>query len=301
MIRSFVAFAALFPALAMANVPLAPDAAVTLKAEVEAARQATPRAFAAVDALFAQLPALDARKRGGLLPVGPMLKPLGADGVMPLLEELAFVDRAGAAADLPPGATLAWRVGVLEALGAQRDPRARAVLESAVQQPGAPFEVTRAAAEALGRLGDDAAARFLVHHSRTGPHAQAVLSGMGACRRAAVALRLAEAAAASESPEQAHRLVRALGEVGNSWAWQTPAVRAFAAEESRVREVAAAALVAAFVRFDGEVRQEASNALLVVDAPQTPALVAKARQKADPETSAALNALVERLATNPLR
>jgi hypothetical protein len=67
-----------------------------------------------------------------------------------------------------------------------------------------------------------------------------------------------------------------------------------------VRATAAAALVDAFVR-EPSLRSEASNALMVVDAPSTPALVAAAKPFASSDTVAALDRLLARFAANPAR
>ncbi len=64
---------------------------------------------------------------------------------------------------------------------------------------------------------------------------------------------------------------------------------------------AAAALVAAFLRSQGSLRDAASNALMVVDAPETPALIDAAQASASLEQRTALAALRARFANNPTR
>jgi HEAT repeat protein len=316
MIRSLLTLALLLPSLALAAapgtpLPLSPAQRKELAAQIATARERSPRAFEAVDALFAELPKLDAQKRGRILPVGPMLKPLGADAVMPLIHELAFRDRSQSFAELPPSAVKAWRIGALEALGVQRDVRARPVLEAALRAPaGEDPQVVRAAAEALGRLGDDAAVQTLLHLAQPGmPHQAAVLAGMGSCRRSETTGRLMIELMAEKLPEpaQGRALVRALSDAGNAWAWQTPAVRKYATEEREVRSKAAYALIWAYVRYEDDVRQEAFNALRVVDSPDTAAQMAEVRKSAvllrglaeTPAIYAALDELAKRLESNP--
>jgi hypothetical protein len=72
-------------------------------------------------------------------------------------------------------------------------------------------------------------------------------------------------------------------------------------ERKAVQAIAAKALVEAFVAYGGKVRKTASNALMVVDDPSTPALAQAAKQGASAEVRAALDELVQRFANNPTR
>ena len=70
------------------------------------------------------------------------------------------------------------------------------------------------------------------------------------------------------------------------------------AEEREVRRLAASALVDLFVAGGPAVRQAASNALMVVDAPRD----ARAhRPRREDDNRAPLRALAERFAQNPTR
>jgi hypothetical protein len=121
---------------------------------------------------------------------------------------------------------------------------------------------------------------------------------MGECRRSRVTTALAERLRTTSDEATARIAARSLGRAGNAWAWRTLGDRS---EEARIRETAAKALVDAFVRHDGEARTAASNALMVVDAPQTPALIDEAKKTAGPKTIKALDALATRFARNPAR
>lgn len=278
---------------------LAPSERAALVADIQKARSATPAAFAAVADLRARLGELDAAKRGRFAPIGPMLKRIGPDGLLPMLEHVAI--------DSPPRKGLtdtawsAWRVGLLEAIGTLRDARSAPVLVAVLDGPETDFGVVRAAAAALGKLGTDAAAAKLVAMAKTaGPKQKAVLAGMGHCRRTVVAQVLAAAIAARPDEGTAEDVVRSLGDVGSAWAWDTPVVSA-SGERKAVQAIAAKALVEAFVAYGGKVRKTASNALMVVDDPSTPALAQAAKQGASAEVRAALDELVQRFANNPTR
>lgn len=270
-----------------------------LEVELSRAKAVNPEAFTRLARVLAQVETLDARKRGRLAPVSPLLKALGPDALWPIVERLAFE-----AGEMPTAASarLALDVGLIEAGGYLRDVRAApvwiAILDGAEQRP----EVVRAAAGALARLDTDAAAAKLVALANgDGLRRDAALAMMGNCRRLVVARTLADSAANPLGDARTMQtIIRSLGDVGNAWAWRTPSVRA-RSEEGAVRQVAAQALLTVWLEHDGAVRQAAANALLVVDAPTTPLLLQRARAGASADDRQALDALAIRLANNPAR
>lgn len=272
-----------------------------LSLRIDASRAKVPAAFAAVARVRAELPRLDAQKRGTLPVVTPRLSALGKDALLPMLERLVL-DPDGdftAASSISASARRAWRAGLLEAIGALREPSARDAL-AAFLDDGDPL-VVRAAAEAIGKIGDDDSVRLLLPRiAAAGPTQASIVSGVGACRRASIAKAVASLLATRPEQAVAKAAARALGDVGSSWAWATKKVPAVA-EEHEVRAVAAAALVELFVSSKGEVRQAASNALMVVDDPSTPARIEAAKAGASIDTVAALDALAARFAKNPVR
>jgi hypothetical protein len=278
---------------------LPPAARAVLIGEVAQARQADPDSFAQLKQLRGDLVALDGNKRGRLASVTPALRGLGPRGLLPMLAEIA-VDANGQGA-MTDTAWRAWRIDLLEAVGALRDVRSRAVLEAVLAGPSADLMLLRAAAEALGKLGDDAAAAKLIALSKApGRKGLAVLAGMGHCRREAVATRLAEAMASVGDAREASLVARALGDVGNAWAWQTPAARR-SGEEAAVRGIAAQSLINAFVALGhAEIRESLTKAILVVDEPATPLLIAAAQAGVDADSRAALDALAKRFDQSPL-
>lgn len=265
-----------------------------VRAQVDAARKSDPASFEALAQVRASLGALDAQKRGRQPVVSPVLRDLGPRALFPLIREAAI--SAAPRGELNAAAWDAWRRAVLEVLGELRSPLAAPVFVAVLARTDADFETHRAAAAALGALGDDATVRTLVALSG-GPNRSAVLAGMGSCRRVAIAQTLAQAVAAETDARVLAHVARSLGAVGNAWAWRTPGLPA-PGEEATVRAIAARALVQAFVKGDPFARQAASNALMVVDAPETPALIQEARRIAP---SAALDGLAQRFAKNPTR
>jgi HEAT repeat protein len=270
-----------------------------LRAQIETARAADARPFEAVARVRAGIVRADRVKRGRIAPVSPGLKTLGPAGLLPMLDLLSRGDPS--TAELTDSQWRALSVGLLEAVGALRDPRAEPVLVAVLEGSETDFSVVRAAASALGKLGTDAAAGRLVALAQLpGPKRLAILAGLGDCRRKVAADALAAALGESTDGKEARRLVEALGSIGSSWAWQTPGAGE-KSEEAAVRETAARALVAAFVRHEDGVRQAASNALMVVDWKATPAFVAEARQGAGEKLAADLDALAARFERNPAR
>lgn len=278
--------------------PAALDAASrkALAADVAHARAVQPGAFAELAALRAQVADLDARKRGPIAPIALELKGLGPQALLPMLEMVAL--SAEPRGELTDSAWLALRSGLLEAVGQLRDPRAAPVLRAVLASDVTDHLVVRAAAEALGRLGDEAAVATLLA-AADGPKRTSVLTGMGACRRAKIAEKLAHELDLRPAPVEAKMLARSLSDVGNSWAWALPVVAA-SGEGAATRAIAARSLVSAYLAYEGDVRDDVSNALLVVDDPSTPGLIAAVARTASAEQRAALEKLSARFARNPV-
>jgi HEAT repeat protein len=280
--------------------PLAPEMRAALVADIDAARSDDPESFEAVAGVRSRLGVLDTDKRGRLAPIPLYLKHIGPGSVLPMLEAVA-IDGAGRG-DLTDTAWVAWRAGLIEAIGGHRDPRAEPVLLAVLAGPEDDALVVRAAAEALGKLGTDEAVAALTSMAlEPGAKQLPVVQGMGACRRAGVAAALADVLERSSSPELSLAAIRSLGDLGNGRAWRTPSVAAYADEEDRVRATAAKALVGSLASSSRTLSQAASNALMVVDHAATPALLAAARASAAPEARPAFDAAAKRFARNPAR
>ena len=271
-----------------------------LTSAIAAAREAQPAAFQLVADVVATVPALDKAKRGRLAPVSPLLRPLGRDALLPMLELLAV--QGPAQKDFTESAWRALRVGLLEAVGPLADPRAEPVLVALLDGAEADSHVVRAEAQALGYQGSELAVQKLVAHAGvTSPDQLAVISGMGSCRRLAVAKKLGALLDAQPGKELASALIAALGAVGNSWAWQTLPTKLRSQEELPVRNEAARALLAAHLFYAGTLRQAAAKQLVIVDAPATPGLIGAALPQATPEKAQLLEEMKGRLARSPVR
>lgn len=258
----------------------------TLQKEVAAAKKTNPQAFAAVAQVRAQIASIDAKKRGRFAPVTPRLNSI-PNATWALAEAIAL---DGALDEtLPQSAHIAWKSGLLEALGDLRDVKTEPVLLAALAAESSP-EVIRSAADGLGRLGTDRAATALIASAgaRRGAAREAVLAGMGSCRRVSVAGFLATQLSLSSFEKEQLALVKSLSVIGNEWALETPTGAPVKAEVPQLRALAAGALVKLFSEASGNVRQQASDAILIVNAPETKVLLAQVRVK-DP---AAVDALI---------
>ena len=283
----------------IAPTALRPADRSSLEAQVALARASNPASFQDLARVRAQVASLDATKRGRFVPVPKLLGSMGRDALLPMLEQIAVLaPPRGAMTDT---AWTAWRTGLIEAVGALRDPRAAPVLLAVLQGGESDFLVVRAAAAAYGKLGSDPVANDLVRLSRVdGPRRAAILAGMGHCRRASVANELARVLGRRPAPDMAVHVARSLGDVGSAWAWETSSLSSNP-EGATVRAIAAQSLMDAYLNYEGEVRAMAAKALMVVHAPSTSALVSAARSTARPEQLVALDELEQMLANNPIR
>ena len=267
-----------------------------LRREIAQARAADARPFAEVGRIVARATEMNALARARRAPIALYIAKLGPSALMPALELLAVAPpRALQEASVPD-----VRRELIEAVGRLRDPRALPVLFPLLDDAAEDAATTRATTEAIARIGTDAAADKLLAAlaAASTDRARALVASMGECRRLRVTEAIALRLRTTTDEATARAAARALGRAGNAWSWPTFADRR---EEARIRETAARALVDAFVRHDGDVRSAASNALMVVDAPETPVLLAEARKTASAETARALDALAARFARNPAR
>ena len=286
--KTLITIAALVCGLAVS-----PSASATprteLRASIDKARSSDPTAFRAVGDIVAHAHEADRHARGRKAPIALHLASLGSKALLPMLELVAF------------GAPLAVSVqrDLVEAIGLLRDPHAMPVLVTVLGRD-ADFETTRTAAEAVARLETAEAASALVSTlgKASGDRATAIAAGMGACHRAVIARSLADRLASHPDDAEARHVVKALGHVGNAWAWKTLPERS---EEAATRETAARALMSAYVQRSGEIREAAAKALLVVDDVHTDALLEAARRDASADTAIAIDDLARRVAQNPTR
>lgn len=190
-----------------------------IEAELNHAKQSDAASFAAAAKLH-----------------GAELKKLAAHDVWPVVELIAF--------NAPARASAAQQVSLLEAAAAAHDAKAAPVFEAVLRSEGQPFEVYRAASDALD----------------TG------VSKRAASHLAQVAHVLVAALSTHPAVERAKDVIRGLTEL--------QAAAPASDEDVQVRDAAAKAVLGAYVTYDGEVRSEASKALEQISAPHTELLIA---------------------------
>jgi len=251
--------------------------------------------FSTIAELRGEAIAMDAQKRGRYAMTGKMLESLGPDAHYALADDLLSDKHFR---EVRASVRIGWRVGALYALGRARNPEFRSIFTHVLNVEKEP-EVLKAAARALGNLQDDAAAKTLIGLASTdGAKADAVLSGMGTCRRTVVASYLASELNKAKSPARVLALTLTLRDVANSWAWKTPIVSK-SGEGEEVRAIATKALVQAFMRIPQQ-ESELTKAILIVDSQRANTLIASARKGASEATQKRLDALAIRVGKNPL-
>jgi len=286
------------PGIGIDAAKLPPQTRTELRTNIDKARVSDPSAFREVRDIVAHAREADKKARGRKAATSLHLSSLGTKALLPMLELVAF-DAAPLAANEKATDRASVNRDLVEAIGLLRDPRAMPVLVAVLARES-DFDTTRTAAEAIARQESDEAASTLVVAlgKASGERATAILSGMGACHRAVIAKTLADRLGTRQDDTTARHVVKALGQVGNAWAWKTLSARG---DEAASRETAARALVSAYVTYSGEVRETAAKALLVVDDAHTDALIEGARRGAAPDVALALDELARRVAQNPTR
>jgi hypothetical protein len=215
------------------------EARAALEARVAEARARDAQAFAMVRAVDAYRPEGYRRTRGQRPSVvGLVFRRMGARALWPLVEMAAL--------DGPSHAGLSdaeWRalgIGLLDAIGAQRELQAAPLLRAAFVR-ASDAEVAGAAAVGLGALGDRELQPLIDHARANDPLLIAAVRGLGASRRPRAVERLGALLDQTGDAQLAAELVAALGEAGSSWAWATGRVGT-AEEGVAVRRACAAAL-----------------------------------------------------------
>ncbi len=275
------------------------SARARLEASITTARSHEPQAFDTVRAIVARADDLDHQKRGRFYPMAALLRgsTRGRQAAMALLEPIVSPERF----TMPhvESARIALRAGLIEAAGDQKEQVAAPVFRAIVQSSNEFYEV-RAAAEALGKLGLDSDVATLAQLASTaGPKQEAVIAGLGDCRRTPAAHALEAVVGSKPTGMLAKRLARALGAMGAAWTLAIPNA-APPLEVPTIRDTTARAALALFVSAtEADVRQDASNALVVIAAPDTPSWIARARASVSPALALELDTLQTRLAHNP--
>lgn len=284
-----------------APVTLDPLAARQFEQALLRARTEVPSVFAAVKGVVARADQFDAKRRGRYFALTPQLRDLarsaqGKPGVaLALLEPVVHPERF--VMPTKESALVSLRAGLIEAAGDLKDPLVAPVLRGVLTQ-STRFHDVRAATEALGKLGLEEDVTALSRLATTeGPMQDAVLTGLGSCRRLTAVKALAAVAASKPKTERAMIVAQALGRLAGSWVLRIPNA-APAAELESIRSQSAAAAVTLFVSAtEKSARDAASDAVVTIDAAETPALIAAARTSA---TQAELDSLLHRFERHPV-
>ena len=274
---------------------LSEEVQAELMSEIEEAKALYPNHFAGVAEIVGSTTELDQRKRGRMAPFSAMLKRLGPNAGLALTEVLLF--NGPERGERKDSAWNALRAGVIEAAGKVGDARLVPALGAFLNSGETEHYAFRAASEALGRIRTDEAVEVLLTTVEQNPYLRSSMwAGMGVCRRAAVASYLATQLEGTTSPEAQDVLIKALKSIGNSAAWRTSSAQRFAAEENLIRSTAALALFNQYrVLADGELRDRALKAIVVVGHQETRKWIQSTRLAATPAEATALNRLESRL------
>ncbi|WP_373045289.1 hypothetical protein [Vulgatibacter sp.] len=272
--------AAAFVAASLLVSPGAGAQGEDLAARIDRARVEDPAAFRSLRALVERVGAAPLRA-DRLRTLAGELRVLGEGGLYPMLallqpgaKELAAVREAH------PARAARLEALLLDAVGRLRDPAAIPTLRAALVRDEA--EVAQAAARGLGRMCRDEDVAFLAANGSA-----AATEGLGFCRTVAVGRLLRERLHGDRLAA-----VRAAGQWGSSWAWQALGPEASAASAA-VRSEMVRDFVAGFPAAEGELARAIVRAILLLDRPETPALVEALRATA-PEAATQLRARWER-------
>ncbi|MBK7580107.1 MAG: hypothetical protein IPI67_07855 [Myxococcales bacterium] len=289
-----IAPAALADGIGIGSSALPNDARAKLENDIAAAKASQPKAFLAVKNVKGHRPEHYSKNRNPYPTVSRELRGLGAPALLPMLEALAF--KAPERGSLTDVEWDALALGMLEAVGVLKDTRASAVVDAIFEAQGLRDGVRLAAARAAGRLGGEAELKLLTSHAKSGdPLELAAIHGLGEMMRLESAKHLAQILSTTKDDAVATAAATALGTLGSSWAWRSLGPKA-APTGREVRRLCSAALIPRYARSKGSLRIAASEALLMVDHPETLDLLRSERSMsgADRKAVDALIAKVER-------
>ncbi|MBI3203777.1 MAG: hypothetical protein HYZ29_19715 [Myxococcales bacterium] len=287
-----VAPSALADGISIAPSALPNDARAKLENDIAAARVAQPKVFAAVKNVKGHRPEHYGKYRNPYPTATRELRGLGPAALLPMLDALAF--QAPDRGKLTDAEWDALAIGMLEAVGVIKDARASsvvgAIFEASALRPG----VRLAAARAAGRLGGDAELALLTGHAKSGdPLELAAIHGLGEMMRLEAAKHVAQILGSTKDAKVAEAAATALGTLGSSWAWKSLGPKA-QATGLEVRKVCASALAPRAVRGNAGQRVAASDALLMVEHPDTLDLI-RAQRSIKGTDARAVDGLIARV------
>ena len=238
---------------------------LNVKKDIEEFKNKQPEIFKIVSSIKVRAIELDKYKRGRLAIVTPVITSFGNNIFFPVLFELLYNTKKPD--EMTWTAWIAWRVGLLESIGSFRNDKTLPVLKSVLYKSKEEPDIIFAAVQSIGKIATDESVDFLIAYSRQ-PQINRfkVLAGMGFARRLKMAEYLADLLTKCSDKEEIHIVIKALGKLGNIWAWETPVISK-SGEGALSREVAAKAIIKTFTKYsnNSHIKRSAAHALVVID------------------------------------
>jgi hypothetical protein len=267
---------------------------------IAAQKAARPQTFEAVAAVKGCTATVYQQRRNPTPGCSTELRGLGKDHVAAMVSALVVASPVAANGSQPfasDAERLAYTGALVESIGFLYESRGSAVLQAAFAH--APRTLWTRIAAALGRLGGDAELRQLSDTARgEDPRKLAAIHGLGECKRVESATLLANLLTSQPDTSTAAEAANALGRVASAWAWQAMGADK-AAQSVEVRTLAARAAAMALAHYsDAQVVDELRFAVMMAEHPDTLALLAEAKGKADGAGRARLDEVARHYASH---
>lgn len=254
-----------------------------------------PEAFASFESIRNAYPRIYQQRRGTYVNIARSLERLGDQGLLPMLWALVSDEPRSLGYDLMMWWN--WRVGLIESVGRLADERSAPVLMEIIEGPD-PHEMTRqVATSALGRIGDPVLIEDVIAVAEREPLKKAaIIAGLGQARRTVAVDYLLDSLSEEQDDEMERQIVRALGDWGNQWAWQTSSLAPVRGEGQKGQTAIIATLVDRYPRASKAVQRESEKSLQLNGASEA-AQQARARVASsdDPESVALWLELADRM------
>jgi hypothetical protein len=250
-----------------------------LLSAIEIAKSKDPESFRRLREMVERYPEISAGARIQTPPFGIYLRGVGPEGFYPILEMLV-VD-SPSLSGMTRAQQVSIKIGLISWLGSLRDVRALPYLEAMFNHTDSDESAMFALARAIGLDESDQALSYLISglDSKSRSRRLAILHGLGSCRRAGSAEKLAELLSLHPDAETAKTIVDSLGSAADGLIWISAAKHT--EEKEAVRQHAIYAVIQAFVHYDSEmVRESARKALLRILHPSTESIIEEEIQDA---------------------
>jgi hypothetical protein len=286
--------AVVYGAGALSSAQLSAQEQARLAKSVGEARVQSREAFDGLARLKAEVPRMDAMKRGRLAPIAHIVTALGPGAAYAIAQELLLEGERPAT--FTNTAWRSWQMALLDAWGGFRHPETAFALRAVVQSETSP-ELLVVAARAYAKLETDAVAMDLVQWMERGPRGALILKGAGDCRRLVVAQAVARQLERAQDDASAETAIAVLTDLGHAVPWQGTR---HPEEAEAVRNLAAKALIDAALRFPAR-RTQVTHGLVKVDATATEQLLSEAQRRSTPQLRQELARMRTRYVEHPVR